>query len=102
MDKHIMAASLTSYWFFFPDNPEYRPGYGVTAWSQRDAEALLDSNGLDWHRRARRVSVNVGATPSSVDEKHVAPNSGPHVVRGVWFPNYTLSDSAPQGSKPRI
>lgn len=91
------AASLTSFWFCFPEDPNFPYGFGVTAWSQSDAESLLESKGYDYHRRARRVEVQAGVTPLNVDAKHVAANSGPHVIRGIWYPTYNIGFGAPGG-----
>jgi len=88
-------SGLTSFWLSFPEDPAFPLGFGVTAHSQADAFSLLEANGYDFHRRAKRVEVQVGATPSTVSAKHVAPNSGPHVVRGVWFPAYNVGFGAP-------
>jgi hypothetical protein len=85
---------LTSFWFSFPEDPEFPRGFGVTARSQSDAEALLESQGYDFHRRARLVHVQADATPFNVDPKHVAPNSGPHVVRGIWYPALNIGFGA--------
>ena len=85
---------LTSYWVTFPEDPHLPRGYGVTAWSLDDAYSLLAECGYDSVRRARRVAVQEGVTPHDVDARHVAPNSGPHVIRGVWFPAMNIGFGA--------
>ena len=61
-------------------------GMGVTAWSEADAFRLLDEEGYDFHRRAQEVVFRVVEKVEDVDLSHVAPNAGPVVVRGVWYP----------------
>ena len=61
-------------------------GLGVTAWSEADAFQLLEEGGYDFHRRALEVVFRVVQKAEDVDLTHVAPNAGPVVVRGIWFP----------------
>ena len=86
---------LTSYWISFPVNEHFPLGFGVTAYSPEDALALLEAAGYDFHKRAQKIDMRPGAVPSEIDAKHVAPNSGPHVVRGVWYPCYNIGFGAP-------
>jgi hypothetical protein len=87
--------TLTSYWIEFPADPSFPHGFGVTGRNLADAYALLEANGYDFHRHAKEVKVREGVTPSVIDAKHVAPNSGPHIVRGVWYPAYNVGFGAP-------
>lgn len=61
-------------------------GYGVTAYSDEDAERLLEQAGLtrDWVEVVEDVDV------SKLDSGHVLPNVGLVSVRGVWFPALNL------------
>jgi len=69
--------------FWFQTDRGY--GYGVTATSQADAEALLKSYGYPLPSE-RIVSVRQGVSTASLDKEHVLPNAGPLAVRGVWYP----------------
>ena len=64
-------------------------GYGVTAASRSEAEAMLQSFG---YPRDDEVVTEVieGIRHADLDQNHVAPNAGPLVVRGVWFPLHNL------------
>jgi len=72
---------MTSFWF----KTDRGLGYGVTATSQADAEALLKSHGYPLPSE-RVVAVTRGVTIAALDKEHVLPNIGPMRVRGVWFP----------------
>ena len=89
---------LDTYWFTFPDDPTFPCGLGVTAFSLEDALALLDDGGYDFHRRAIRYEVRQGISLQDIDYSHIAPNSGPLMLRGVWYPclndGYSSLDTA--------
>jgi hypothetical protein len=91
------VTGLISFWLAFPDDPTFPIGFGVTAWSVADAQSLLESNGYDFHLRAKRVLIREAVTPDAIDPKNVAPNSGPHVCRGVWYPALNVGFGAPIG-----
>jgi hypothetical protein len=76
---------LIPFWF----KTNHGPGYGVTAPSQQTAERLLKSFGYP-RPGERVVSVTAGIQASSLDPKHVLPNAGPIVTRGVWFPRHNV------------
>jgi len=62
-----------------------RLGIGVTAESEAEAAALAKANlfqGADLPVHSiRRIK-----TMDEVDSRHVLPNMGNHLVRGIWFP----------------
>jgi hypothetical protein len=91
----VAMSSLKALWLSFPEDPEFPIGFGVTAHSLEDAMYLLEVNGYDFHRRAVRFEVREVVTPSDIDYDHVAVNSGPHVVRGVWYPALNIGFGAP-------
>jgi len=72
---------LTRFWF----ESDRGLGYGVTAKSQADAEALLKSCGYPLPSE-RILGVRQGVTLASLDKETVVPNAGPLAVRGVWYP----------------
>jgi hypothetical protein len=77
------GCSLISFWIK-PADPAGPPGFGVTAWSIEDAVALIEEAGyaIDPGTATIRESVH----PNDIDENHAAPNAGPSVFRGVWYP----------------
>ena len=77
---------LTAYWITFPEDPHFPLGFGVTAWSLQDAYSILDELGYDQHRRAKRTEVQADVAAADLDQNHVRLNSGPLVVRGLWYP----------------
>lgn len=78
--------TLTAYWITFPDDPGFPIGVGVTAWSESDAARLLTELGCDYHLRAARVSFREIRNIDEVSFDFVRRQSGPIVVRGVWYP----------------
>lgn len=57
-------------------------GVGVTARSELDARAMIAS----CFPGAEIASITVISDVSELEAKHVLPNMGDHMVRGVWFP----------------
>lgn len=83
---------LTAYWITFPDEHPgcHVPlGFGVTAWSVEDAFRILDELGYGQHRSAR-TEVRSDVTPADLDDNHVIVNSGPIVIRGLWYPFFQV------------
>ena len=76
---------LTSFWF----NTNKGLGFGVTAESQEAAEELLRQYGYP-PTGVEVTGVICGIEFASLDQRHVVPNAGPTVVRGVWFPRHNL------------
>ena len=77
--------TLTAYWF----RTSKGLGYGVTAFSEEDAEQLLQ--GFGYPRDGEAVmGVVVGIVQTQLDQNHVVLNAGPIVVRGVWYPNHSF------------
>ena len=74
---------LRRYWF----KTKEHLGFGVTAYSLRDAEQLLDeaARGLGMDYEVLEVIGDVDVR--ALDQNHVLPNMGLVNVRGVWFPN---------------
>jgi hypothetical protein len=82
-----MTARLQTYWVVPPS--EHGPlGIGVTAWSLDDAVAIMNSEGYGrWLPADRRdLVVTEGITVAELDQRHIVPNMGPIVVRGIWYP----------------
>ena len=64
-------------------------GYGVTAFSLEDAEKLLKE--YDYPiPSVQIIEVIYDVKLDQLDQLHVIPNSGPMVVRGVWFPMHNV------------
>ena len=74
---------LKRFWF------RTRPGlgYGVTATSQEDAVGLLQSFGYP-REGEELLEIIENINVAELDQKHVVPNAGVVVVRGVWFPRH--------------
>lgn len=86
---------LRAFWISFPSDPEFPMGFGVTAWSQADAYCLLESNGYTFHLQAKKIRVREDVQFPELDQRHVVPNMGPIVVRGVWYPALNVGFGAP-------
>jgi len=79
----LKRPELISFWIktFDPHGPL---GYGVTAWSLEDAIGLIRLAGYSID--LDEVTVSEDVHPHQVDDRHIAPNSGPSTFRGVWYP----------------
>ncbi|HYX72450.1 MAG TPA: hypothetical protein VE732_06750 [Nitrososphaera sp.] len=94
-----MTTELKRYWFEFDfSEGEHSYGWnflpfngcGITAYDYDDAlrimrRFLLRGEGMP---KFTRVIENVDV--STLDKKHVLPNSGVPVWRGVWYPAYNM------------
>ncbi|GAB3041865.1 hypothetical protein GCM10027285_29440 [Oleiagrimonas citrea] len=76
---------LTAFWF----NTSSGLGFGVTAESQAVAEGLLRKHGYP-PRGAEITGVIAGIEFAALDKRHVVPNAGPIVVKGVWYPRHNI------------
>ena len=61
-------------------------GFGVTAYSREDAFRLLGEAGYVLQPDDPDLKIIEGIKPSDLDQNHVLPNSGPLILRGVWYP----------------
>ena len=80
-----MSEPLTSFWIIARGAP-LGAGYGVTAFSETDALRLIHEAGYELPTDTGKLQIRSGVRPDDIDPKHVTPNSGPSIVRGVWFP----------------
>lgn len=72
---------LIAYWF----KTDTTMCYGVTAESQDAALRLLAEYGYPFAGQTITAVVE-NIKHADLDQNHVAPNSGPLVVRGIWYP----------------
>jgi hypothetical protein len=82
-------AFLTRYWFTF--RRLARPtllslGCGITAYDLADAHRMLREKVFPIAGEQPIDDVIENIDVSTLEEKHVRPNMGNPVVRGVWFP----------------
>jgi hypothetical protein len=79
---------LTRYWFHFEGTsaPALQLGCGVTAHDYDDAIGLIRDRIFKNKPmpRVREVIEDIDLT--TLDAKHILPNTGIPVARGVWFP----------------
>ena len=59
------------------------PGYGITARSEEDAETLLH---LVLPSDYSVMVIEPVKDAGSLDQKHVIPNMGNTLRRGIWYP----------------
>jgi hypothetical protein len=62
-------------------------GYGVTAFDYLDAVQLLRERVFSGKDLPAIGSVIEDVDISTLDDRHVRPNMGVPVWRGVWYPN---------------
>jgi hypothetical protein len=65
-------------------------GFGVTAWSVDDAIRLIKAEGFDIPESPDQLQVHENVNYSDLDPNNVAPNIGPMVMRGLWYPRRNL------------
>ena len=78
------------FWFTFtkPARPTILSmGCGVTAYDLADARKLLQEQVFSNYGAELIDEVIEDIDISTLDDKHVRPNMGNPVVRGVWFPH---------------
>jgi hypothetical protein len=80
-----MSESLRSFWIV-PRGAVQTRGFGVTAFSEDDALRLLRDAGHELPQDTDSLQITAGIRPVDLDAKHITPNCGPAVVRGVWYP----------------
>jgi hypothetical protein len=87
----MQDTGLIAFWIKSP-YPHAPVGFGVTAWSLEDALQIIHAMGFGQYLPDDRdtVSVVAGVTVSELDQRHVAANMGPIVVRGMWYPFVTV------------
>lgn len=74
--------------FWFPLTPGF--GIGVTATSEDEARAEAAATKERYGMAGELGIVIPDIDVSTLDAKHVLPNIGPPVVRGVWYPALNL------------
>ena len=80
---------LRRFWFRFERFPvptALNLGCGVTAHNREDAIALLEERVFCDQPMRPIVEVLDDVSLSQLDHKHVRPNLGNHLERGIWFP----------------
>jgi hypothetical protein len=84
----VKDPDLRRYWFEFsvPKFDVLTLGCGVTAYDERDAEALIQDRILKGAPLPPIRKVVADIDVRSLDLGHVAPNMGSVVWRGIWFP----------------
>ena len=76
---------MQSYWLTFESVPQptaLNIGAGVTARSDSDARRIANAA----FAGGTIATVVVVEDAASLDERHVIPNMGNILIRGVWFP----------------
>jgi hypothetical protein len=86
--------SIRRYWFEFEiDRGDWqspwsrlRAGCGVTGYDEEDCRAMIQERVLGGGELppTRRAVADVDV--STLDPKHVLPNMGSVLARGIWFP----------------
>lgn len=88
--QKLQGSWLTSFWI--TTGKRGGPvGFGVTAFSLEDALKLIRAEGFELPESGDELQVRENVTFADLDQKHIAPNMGPMVIRGVWYPRCNLS-----------
>lgn len=81
-------STLKRYWFVFERSSKptiLNAGCGVTAYSYDDAICILRErlfDGVSPTILESQENIDI----STLDQKHVIPNMGSILARGIWFP----------------
>jgi hypothetical protein len=81
--------NLRRYWFKFVPRRQPTPlnlGLGITAFDREDAVSIAQMKVFPHARMPEIVTIDEDVDISTLDPKHVLPNIGSVVARGVWFP----------------
>ncbi len=97
--KMKIEAGLKTYWISFPKDKNLPFGLGVTAFDKEDAFALVEEQGIDWHKTAKEVVIQTDITISDLNQSNIVPNIGPMQFRGVWYPCQNIGYGAPSGDQ---
>jgi len=78
-------ARLRRYWFKFKTKSGSPLGYGVSAWTEADARAILQQEVFrDLPLPDAELTADVDVR--TLDQGHVIPNMESPMWRGIWFP----------------
>jgi hypothetical protein len=80
-----MNTRLRRFWFRFEARSDSPLGYGVTAWTEEDARAILRSAVFEG-QALPDAEVTSDIDASTLDAKHILPNMESPTWRGIWFP----------------
>ncbi len=78
-------------WYFLKikDNSYSTYGFGITAWSEKDAVNLLKEKVFKNVDLPKIIETKIITSLDDLEQNHVKPNIGNPVFRGVWYPNFT-------------
>jgi hypothetical protein len=82
--KVPMTCGLVAYWITRPGTG--RP-IGVTGHSLSDALRIAKNAGYEI---PESINVADNVRPQDLDPRHILPNAGPLIVRGVWYPRTSV------------
>ena len=80
-----MTEPLTAFWIV-PPGPNGPHGFGVTAFCLSDALNVIRCFGYSLPDDLSVLLIQEGVRFVDLDQKHIVPNMGPIVVRGLWYP----------------
>ena len=80
-----MEAQLRRFWFKFDNHSASPLGYGVTAWTEEDAAAILSKRIFDG-AVPPKATIIADVDVSTLDPGHIRPNMESPSWRGIWFP----------------
>ena len=83
--RRSIESILTPFWITTQDRTGPL-GYGVTAWSLADALWIIRGWGYQIPEDAGELAVREGVAVADLDHSHVVANTGPIVIRGMWYP----------------
>jgi hypothetical protein len=78
--------NLHRYWIRLAPDDEFRHEFGVTAFSEEDALAILARMVFAGQAMPDVLEVRADVDVRDLDQGHVTPNMGPPNWRGVWYP----------------
>ena len=86
MSDHTCHRALRRFWF--PLTHSF--GIDVTAATEAEARSLAEEARGRYMPEAEFTGVVPDVDIQTLDAKHVIPNAGPSVVRGVWYPRLNI------------
>ena len=80
-----MNARLRRFWFKFEGHRDSPLGYGVTAWTEEDAAAILIAKVFE-DGSLPSASITRDVKIPTLDAGHIIPNMADPTLRGIWYP----------------
>jgi hypothetical protein len=81
-----LAKSLLTAFWIVPPFPRRPLGFGVTAFSLKDALQIIQDEGFELPDDLSTLEIRENIKYDELESSYVQKHMGPIVVRGMWYP----------------